>query len=107
MVVSDPTSLLDTTSSYIDTFRSHEEVEDIKISVDKARKAYGSDFGKIQRRGKKGEEVIVMNEEEFAESGGLGGYIERARSLLVRKKYRPAQRQGGKRKKIVVGWGLA
>ena len=53
-MVSDPSSLLDSGSSYIDTFRTHEEVEDIKISVDKARKTYGSDFGRIQKR-KKGE----------------------------------------------------
>ncbi len=33
-----------------------------------------------------------MTEEEFAESGGLGGYVERARSLLVRRKFRPAMR---------------
>ena len=39
-----------------------------------------------------GEEVFEMNEEEFTESGGLVGYIERARSLLVRKKYKPAMR---------------
>ena len=47
-------SLLDTTDHYIDTFRTKDDVEDIKVSVDRAKKAYGSDFGKIQKR-KKGE----------------------------------------------------
>ena len=69
--------------TYITIFRAKDDVQDIKTAMNKAKKASG--------RIKKVKETIKMDEEEFKACGGISGYIERARSLLLRRKVAPAK----------------
>ena len=70
--------------NFVDSFRSTDFYQvDLKSAVQQAKKEYtGPSYSK-----KNG----VMDEEEFHETGGLVGYVERGRSLLMRKKYKAAK----------------
>jgi hypothetical protein len=53
---------------------------------------FQSEMSKVKKTGKKfvASRTTNMDEEEFAETGGIVGYIERAKSLYLRKKIKPA-----------------
>lgn len=65
--------------------------EDIKTALDKAKKMFGTGFGKFKQT-RKNLDSLPLNEEEFHETGGTRGYVERGRSLMKRQKFRQAIR---------------
>jgi len=82
----------DTGVSFVDSVRNTENLEDIKISVDRAKAKFGRDFGKFQRKRVRGEaELLELTEEEFAECGGVVGYAFRAASLMRGRQFAAAR----------------
>ena len=98
-VAIDPSLLFEReeTATYVDDARAAQDMEDIKTALDKAKKKYGDSFGKFRRQRPNVDDydnllTDIMTEEEFQQTGGMRGYIERARALFVRGKFAPAVR---------------
>ena len=71
-------------SAIMSFLRKVDPPDDIKTALDKARKMYGKDFGQLNKRTRVNLDDMVLPEEEFEETGGVMGYMERGRNLLQR-----------------------
>ena len=74
-----PEAMVEDEAVYVDIFRVVDDQQDIKAAMSKAKKQSQK---KVKR--KSGLDM-QMDEEEFTETGGIIGYMERARNLIMRR----------------------